>query len=217
MSDNVFQVWIVRTDTAERPFSLRFKSMNGRGMFMLPQSGVTTAPPASTTDEITSLSAREIRAVRYIHISDERPHKAVWRADSNTVEALLQMPDGQWIELIHGPNNALTLPEMLPSIDLTQGTPRKSTAWEPSAKSSSQRRAPKHDGPPSMPSPKRNTEQTAAERILALESQIAHSNHRVAQLKRRIAALEGDVERLGGTVQPWELDPRKSHPPKKES
>ena len=68
-----------------------------------------------------------------------------------------------------------------------------------------------------MPHTKHNKEQTAAERILSLESQIAQSNHRVAQLKRRIAALELEVERLGGTVQPWELDPRKSSPTTTES
>lgn len=217
MSDNVFQVWILRADTVDRPFSLRFRATNGRGMLMLPQSGVTTAPPASITDEISSLSAKEVRTVRYIHISTDPPQKASWTTEANQIEALLQLPVGRWLELVHGPHKELLLPEMLPSIDLMGSSIRKSTTWEPSAKTSSQRPPPRHDGQPSMPHTKHNKKQTAAERILSLESQIAQSNHRVAQLKRRIAALELEVERLGGTVQPWELDPRKSSPTTTES
>lgn len=217
MSDNVFQVWIVRLDTAERPFSMRFNATNGRGMFMLPQSGVTAARPASMEDEITSLSAKEVRTVRYIHISTNPTHKATWTIEVNQIEALLQIPVGRWIKLVHGPQKDLVLPELVPSIDLVAGGSRKSTSWEPPAKTSSQRQAPRHDGPPSMPQSDNNKEQTAAERILVLEDKLSQSNHRVAQLKRRVAGLERDVERLGGTVQPWVLDPLKSNARNTES
>jgi CII-binding regulator of phage lambda lysogenization HflD len=68
-----------------------------------------------------------------------------------------------------------------------------------------------------MPQSDNNKEQTAAERILVLEDKLSQSNHRVAQLKRRVAGLERDVERLGGTVQPWVLDPLKSNARNTES
>ena len=63
-----------------------------------------------------------------------------------------------------------------------------------------------------MPDSTGGAEQTAAERILELEHKLNKANQRVAHLKRRVASLERTVEQRGGTVQPWELDPRVQEP-----
>jgi hypothetical protein len=217
MSDNVFQVWILRSDTTERPFSLRFETSQGRGMFMLPQSGVTAAPPASTDDEVSKLSAKEILSVRYIQISTNPHKKSTWATNSIEIDSLLQLPAGRWVELLCGSSGTLRIPDLAPSIELHHADNRRSTAWQPSIKTPSNRPAPQHKGQPPIPQPKSSNKQTATERILDLEAKVSESNQRVAQLKRRVAALERDVEALGGTVQPWELEPRKQHPAKNES
>ena len=209
MSDNVFQVWILRSETAQRPFSLRFKTSTGRGMFMLPQSGVTAAPPASTADEVSGLLARELLLVRYIHISDQTRKKTTWTPESNPIGSLHKLPAKRWIELLCGPSGALLIPDHSPTIELQHTAPRRAKDWQPSDKAPSQRPAPQHDGQPRIPEPNLPSKQTAAERILDLEAKVDRSNQRVAQLKRRIAKLERDIERLGGTVEPWVLDTRK--------
>ena len=73
-----FRIWLRRMSSLERTFALRFEAFEGKGVLRVARPGVLVDPPARVSGYESDITAQNVRASRFLHVSGTARRRDTW-------------------------------------------------------------------------------------------------------------------------------------------
>lgn len=83
----------------EKTFALRFEAFEGKGVLRVARPGVLVDPPARVSGYESDITAQNVRASRFLHVSGSQRRRDTWFLSRLSDEQLDGLPRDTWAEL----------------------------------------------------------------------------------------------------------------------